>query len=73
MRASDDGAQQYGPECTAADASNFIQQVIDHLTKLAPLERLGTPQDIANAIAFLVSPAAAWINGQTVRANGGIV
>jgi 3-oxoacyl-[acyl-carrier protein] reductase len=40
---------------------------------MAPLERLGTPQDIANVVAFLTGSDAAWVNGQTLRANGGII
>jgi 3-oxoacyl-[acyl-carrier protein] reductase len=40
---------------------------------MAPLERLGQPQDIAAAVAFLAGPDSGWINGQTVRANGGII
>jgi NAD(P)-dependent dehydrogenase (short-subunit alcohol dehydrogenase family) len=36
-------------------------------------ERLGTPEDIAAAVAFLAGPDGAWINGQTLRANGGMV
>jgi len=40
---------------------------------MTPLGRLGEPDDIANVIAFLGTPAAAWINGQTIRVNGGIV
>jgi len=38
-----------------------------------PLERLGTPEDIAAAVAFLVGPHGGWINGQVLRANGGMV
>ena len=38
-----------------------------------PLKRLGEPEDIANTIAALCSANGAWINGQTVFANGGIV
>lgn len=37
-----------------------------------PLKRLGTPQDIAEAVAFLVSPAAAYITGQVLAVNGGM-
>jgi NAD(P)-dependent dehydrogenase (short-subunit alcohol dehydrogenase family) len=48
------------------------QEVIDRLSKMAPLERLGQPKDIADAVAFLAGPDGAWINGQTLRANGGI-
>jgi NAD(P)-dependent dehydrogenase (short-subunit alcohol dehydrogenase family) len=47
--------------------------VIERLTKLAPLERMGQPEDIANAVAFLAGPDGAWINGQVLRANGGII
>jgi NAD(P)-dependent dehydrogenase (short-subunit alcohol dehydrogenase family) len=45
----------------------------DRLAKLAPLERLGKPADIAAAVTFLAGPDGGWINGQTLRANGGIV
>ena len=38
-----------------------------------PLERLGTPEDIAGAVAFLVGADGGWINGQVLRANGGMV
>jgi 3-oxoacyl-[acyl-carrier protein] reductase len=40
---------------------------------MAPLERLGQPQDIADAVAFLAGPDGGWINGQTLHANGGII
>jgi 3-oxoacyl-[acyl-carrier protein] reductase len=36
-----------------------------------PLGRLGVPEDIANAILFLTSPAASWISGQTLYVDGG--
>jgi 3-oxoacyl-[acyl-carrier protein] reductase len=49
------------------------QDVIDRLAKLAPLERLGQPEDIAAAVAMLSGPDGAWINGQTIRVNGGII
>lgn len=62
-----------GPTATALFLDGKPQAVIDHLSKLAPLERLGEPQDIANTIAFLAGPDGAWINGQVLRANGGIV
>ena len=48
-------------------------EVVDHLSKLAPLERLGQPEDIARAISFLAGPDGGWINGQVLRANGGII
>jgi len=37
-----------------------------------PQNRIGEPIDIADAVALMVSPGAAWVNGQTVRVNGGL-
>jgi len=37
-----------------------------------PLQRLGTPEDVAAAVAFLASPAAAYITGETLHVNGGM-
>jgi len=37
-----------------------------------PLARLGTPEDVASAVAFLASPAAAYITGNTLHVNGGL-
>jgi 3-oxoacyl-[acyl-carrier protein] reductase len=62
-----------GPTATKLFLDGKPQAVVDHLAKLAPLERLGQPEDIAAAVAFLVGPDGAWINGQTLRANGGII
>jgi 3-oxoacyl-[acyl-carrier protein] reductase len=62
-----------GPTATALFLDGKPQEVVDHLSKLAPLERLGQPQDIAAAVAFLAGPDGAWINGQVLRANGGII
>lgn len=62
-----------GPTATALFLDGKPQEVVDRLAKAAPLERLGTPDDIASAVAFLVGPEGGWINGQTLRANGGIV
>jgi 3-oxoacyl-[acyl-carrier protein] reductase len=49
------------------------KEQIDRFTKLPPLERLGSPEDIANVVAFLVGPDGGWVNGQVLRANGGYV
>jgi 3-oxoacyl-[acyl-carrier protein] reductase len=43
------------------------------MAKMNPLERLGTPQDIAAVVSFLAGLDGSWINGQIVRANGGMV
>ena len=47
-------------------------EAIARFATAVPLERLGTPDDIAEVVAFLTSPAGHWINGQTIRANGGM-
>jgi len=62
-----------GPTATNLFLDGKPQEVIDRLAKLAPLERLGQPADIAAAVSFLAGPDGAWINGQTLRANGGII
>jgi len=43
------------------------------LTQRIPLERLGQPQDVANAVLFLASPASAYITGQVICVDGGMV
>jgi len=62
-----------GPTGTELFLNGKPQELVDRLSKAAPLERLGTPKDIAEVIAFLASPEGGWINGQAIRANGGIV
>jgi 3-oxoacyl-[acyl-carrier protein] reductase len=62
-----------GPTATDLFLDGKPQAVIDQLTKLSPLERLGQPEDIANTVAFLAGPDGAWINGQVLRANGGVI
>ncbi|MER8710458.1 SDR family oxidoreductase [Mesorhizobium sp. M1088] len=62
-----------GPTATKLFLDGKPQELIDRLAKLAPLERLGQPEDIANAVAFLAGPDGSWINGQILRANGGII
>lgn len=62
-----------GPTATDLFLDGKPQSVVDALAKLAPLERLGQPQDIANVVAFLASEQGSWVNGQVLRANGGIV
>lgn len=62
-----------GPTATALFLDGKPQATIDQIAKLAPLERLGQPEDIANTVAFLAGPDGAWVNGQVLRANGGII
>ena len=62
-----------GPVATELFLKGKSPELIDRFAKMNPLERLGTPEDIASAVAFLVGPDGGWINGQVLRANGGMV
>ncbi|KAB8042717.1 SDR family oxidoreductase [Janthinobacterium aquaticum] len=62
-----------GPTATSLFLDGKTEETIARLANMAPLERLGTPDDIAAAVSFLAGPDARWINGQTLRANGGLV
>ena len=61
-----------GPTATRLFLDGKDEQTIDRLRKMAPLERLGTPPDIAEVVAFLAGPAR-WVNGQILYANGGVI
>ncbi|MET8951141.1 SDR family oxidoreductase [Streptomyces sp. NPDC004393] len=61
-----------GPTATPLFLEGKDQEAVDRLAAQSPLERLGTPDDIAEAVAFLAGPGR-WVNGQVVFANGGIV
>jgi 3-oxoacyl-[acyl-carrier protein] reductase len=62
-----------GPVATKLFLDGKPQEAVDAMAKAAPLGRLGQPEDIAAAVAFLVGPDGGWVNGQTLRANGGII
>ncbi len=62
-----------GPTGTELFLEGKAQELIDRLSKAAPLERLGEPEDVARLVAFLAGPDGGWINGQVIRSNGGIV
>ncbi|TMR96717.1 SDR family oxidoreductase [Nonomuraea basaltis] len=62
-----------GPTATELFLDGKDEATIGRLAKQPPLERLGTPEDIAEVVAFLAGPAGHWVNGQVVRANGGVI
>jgi 3-oxoacyl-[acyl-carrier protein] reductase len=61
-----------GPTGTDLFLDGKSPEQIDRLAKMNPFERLGTPDDIASAVSILLGPEGAWINGQTIRVNGGM-
>ena len=62
-----------GPVATDLFLNGKTPELIDRMAKMNPMERLGTPEDIASVVAFLVGPDGGWINGQVLRANGGMI
>jgi 3-oxoacyl-[acyl-carrier protein] reductase len=60
-----------GPVGTELFFNGKSPEQIAHITQLAPLERLGTPDDIASVVSFLAGPDGGWLNAQVLRANGG--
>jgi 3-oxoacyl-[acyl-carrier protein] reductase len=62
-----------GPTATSLFLDGKTPEQIESLAKTPPLERLGTPEDIASVTAFLTGPDGRWVNGQILRANGGLV
>jgi len=61
------------PGVTETDGLVLGQEQVNQLISQTPLGRLGQPDDIASAVALLVSDDAHWITGQNIRATGGIV
>ncbi|RFB89956.1 3-ketoacyl-ACP reductase [Rhizobium leguminosarum bv. trifolii] len=62
-----------GPVATDLFLSGKSEELVARMAKMNPLERLGTSEDIAAVVALLAGPDGGWINGQTLRANGGMI
>jgi 3-oxoacyl-[acyl-carrier protein] reductase len=62
-----------GPTETEMFVEGRDDATLARVRQSSPLERMGTPDDIAEVVAFLTSPAGHWVNGQRIRANGGIL
>jgi 3-oxoacyl-[acyl-carrier protein] reductase len=62
-----------GPVATELFMAGKSDDDVKPIVGRTPLGRLGEPEDIARAVSFLVGPDGAWINGQVLRANGGII
>ena len=62
-----------GPVATDLFLKGKTDEQISGLSKAAPIERLGQPDDIANMVSFLAGPEGGWVNAQVIRDNGGFV
>jgi 3-oxoacyl-[acyl-carrier protein] reductase len=62
-----------GPVATDLFLTGKSDEQVAAISKMNPLGRLGTPEDIARVVGFLAGPDSAWVNGQVIRANGGVV
>ncbi len=62
-----------GPVATALFLDGKDQAAIDRIKQTIPLGRLGEVDDIASVVSLLVGPDGGWVNGQVVRANGGVI
>lgn len=62
-----------GPVATELFLNGKSEALVETITKMIPLGRLGRPADIAGVVSFLAGPDGGWVNGQVLRANGGTV
>jgi 3-oxoacyl-[acyl-carrier protein] reductase len=60
-----------GPVATELFLTGKSDAEIQQISGMAPLGRIGQPEDIAGVVSFLAGPDGAWVNAQVVRANGG--
>ena len=51
----------------------LTKEALDEIVSSTPLERIGTPEDVAKAVSFLAGDDSSFITGQVVRVNGGLV
>ena len=61
-----------GPVATELFLAGKSDELVAQIAAMNPFGRLGEPGDIARVVRFLASAESGWVNGQTIRANGGM-
>jgi 3-oxoacyl-[acyl-carrier protein] reductase len=62
-----------GPVETELFMNGKSEELVQAIIKNIPLGRLGQPDDISAVVSFLAGPDGGWVNGQTLRVNGGLI
>ena len=62
-----------GPVETELFLEGKSPELVERMAKMSPMERIGAPEDIASVVSFLLGRDGRWVNGQVLRANGGLV
>jgi len=60
-----------GPTKTPLIEKDLSEEELKRIGQAMFLGRMGEPEDVANVVAFLVSPEGSWVNGQQIIVNGG--
>ncbi len=60
-----------GPVGTELFFRGKSEETVANIARQSPMERIGTPEEVAGAVAFLAGPDGAWVNSQVLRVNGG--
>ena len=69
----DTAMQRFVNQELALESNLSLEEVINKRTNMIPMKRLGTPEECANVIAFLLSPDSSYMTGQSINISGGWV
>ncbi|UFH48518.1 SDR family oxidoreductase [Pseudomonas sp. KNUC1026] len=61
-----------GPVETELFLEGKSAETVEQIARMAPMQRIGQPDEIAGAVAFLAGPDGQWVNAQVLRVNGGM-
>ncbi|PVZ16137.1 MULTISPECIES: SDR family oxidoreductase [unclassified Pseudomonas] len=61
-----------GPVETELFLNGKSAETLEQIAQMAPMQRIGQPEEIAGAVAFLAGPDGQWVNAQVLRVNGGM-